>query len=223
MQPDRTGQYYSVHSMINSSSNPNMWLGLESSSCLPNLFVSHQTMLYMPMVIVTKKRYFSHQKKKKRSMEGGWVCRTCQLPNFNWRTKCQRCSGPFGRENTCAPGPRIRAYRPGDWFCDAGLCRAHNFATRQYCFRCGIIKSIPFYNGSAGYRNPVFPPVSFNFLGQSQRVAKISRRGWTAGDWFCLRPYCNAHNYGTRVQCYKCKAPKDLVSTNLVASGLQNP
>ncbi|KAI3825999.1 hypothetical protein L1987_00038 [Smallanthus sonchifolius] len=151
--------------------------------------------------------------KKEKSMAGDWVCGTCQRQNFHWRTKCRRCNEPFvslSLVQTCAHVPRVRNYTPGDWFCDAGLCRAHNFANRQFCFKCGVIKSIPPFDASVGYHNPVLPPVNFEILGQ--RVARISRRGWTTGDWFCCRPDCNAHNYGPRIQCYKCKSPRDLVS-----------
>ncbi|KAK9058906.1 hypothetical protein SSX86_023751 [Deinandra increscens subsp. villosa] len=122
-----------------------------------------------------------------KSMARDWVCRKCQIPNFNWRKKCRRCNEPFVdpcQVHTSAPGPRVRNFRPGDWYCDAELCRAHNFATRQFCFKCGLIKSVPSFGGSVGYHNPVLPPVNFAILGQ--RVARISRRGWTTGDWFSL-------------------------------------
>lgn len=121
-------------------------------------------------------------------MAEDWVCSTCQHVNFNWRKKCQRCKEPFvvvSRVRTCATGPRVRNVRPGDWFCDAGLCRAHNFANRQFCFKCGVIKSVPSFGASVGYHNPVFPPVSFDVA--CRRIASISRRGWTTGDWFCCR------------------------------------
>ncbi|KAI3684007.1 hypothetical protein L1987_84529 [Smallanthus sonchifolius] len=62
--------------------------------------------------------------KKEKSMAGDWVCGTCQRHNFHWRTKCRRCNEPFvslSQVQICAPVPRVRNFRPGDWFCDAGL------------------------------------------------------------------------------------------------------
>ncbi|KAI3743634.1 hypothetical protein L1987_61344 [Smallanthus sonchifolius] len=146
-------------------------------------------------------------------MRGDWICGTCQYLNFGWRIKCQRCDESFvGLSKVCAnaPRPRVCNFRPGDWFCNAGVCRAHNYASRRFCYKCGAVKRIPFLGGSVGYYNPVFPPMIFGFLGP--RAARISRRGWRTGDWFCGRPDCNAHNFGDRVRCYKCNSLRELVS-----------
>ncbi|KAF5784530.1 putative Zinc finger, RanBP2-type [Helianthus annuus] len=144
-------------------------------------------------------------------MRGDWNCATCQRLNFRRRTKCYRCGeshAGLSRVRNNAPTPRVCEFRPGDWFCAAVGCQAHNFADRCVCIKCGALKSIPFFFG-VGHYTPVFPPVIFGF--PDQGFARISRRGWRIGDWFCGRRDCNAHNYGDRVQCFKCDSPRELV------------
>ncbi|KAG6772778.1 hypothetical protein POTOM_024198 [Populus tomentosa] len=85
------------------------------------------------------------------SRPGDWNCRSCQHLNFQRRDSCQRCGDPrpgerdhygsFGGRSSGGSfgftGPDVR---PGDWYCTAGNCGAHNFASRSSCFKCGVSK-----------------------------------------------------------------------------------
>lgn len=132
---------------------------------------------------------FSVLLQKKRSMPGDWVCESCQRLNFNWRQYCRKCNKPFvGKKGTNTQeqhSPRIVYFRPGDWYCDAGVCRAHNYASRYNCFKCGAVKIMPSFGGSLQYYNHVFPHMNFGFYGIMGGL--VSRRGWMPGDWFCGR------------------------------------
>nr|GFA63328.1 zinc finger, RanBP2-type [Tanacetum cinerariifolium] len=33
--------------------------------------------------------------------------------------------------------------------------------------------------------------------------------GWKTGDWICNRYGCGTHNYASRMECYKCKSPRE--------------
>lgn len=146
-------------------------------------------------------------------MPGDWVCESCQRLNFNWRQYCRKCNKPFvskkGTNTQEQHSPRIVYFRPGDWYCDAGVCRAHNYASRYNCFKCGAVKIMPSFGGSLQYYNHVFPHMNFGFYGIMGGL--ISRRGWMPGDWFCGRSDCNAHNYGSRMKCFKCYSSRELV------------
>ncbi|GAY60036.1 hypothetical protein CUMW_199000, partial [Citrus unshiu] len=81
---------------------------------------------------------------------GDWNCRSCQHLNFQRRDSCQRCGDPRSSSDFCGFGGRGGGssfgfgtgsdVRPGDWYCSAGNCGAHNFASRSSCFKCGAFK-----------------------------------------------------------------------------------
>ena len=87
--------------------------------------------------------------------------------------------GSYNRRYTSMSGPKLR---PGDWVCE---CYAHNFASRDNCYKCGKAKADidPSKAAAAG------PP------------AKPVR----TGDWYCV---CGAHNFSGRQSCYKCNREK---------------
>lgn len=148
-------------------------------------------------------------------LPGDWICGSCQYLNYFWRRTCRRCNEPVIGQNRIlkfGSNPRNFNFRPGDWFCDVGLCRAHNFARRRICYKCGALKSMLSFGGSIGYYNSVFPPMTSGF--QCQRVGRLGHhhRGWRVGDWFCGRAGCNAHNYGARVLCFRCNSSRELLS-----------
>ncbi|XVF74704.1 hypothetical protein PTKIN_Ptkin13bG0132800 [Pterospermum kingtungense] len=117
---------------------------------------------------------------------GDWNCRSCQHLNFQRRDSCQRCGesrlGDFGgygggRSGSSfgfTPGSDVR---PGDWYCTAGNCGTHNFASRSTCFTCGAFK-----DDSAAGGIDCDMPRSRGFGG--------NRSGWKSGDWICTR-FCS--------------------------------
>uniref|UniRef100_A0A0E0JX25 RanBP2-type domain-containing protein n=1 Tax=Oryza punctata TaxID=4537 RepID=A0A0E0JX25_ORYPU len=40
-------------------------------------------------------------------------------------------------------------------------------------------------------------------------AARTSRPGWKSGDWICTRSGCNEHNFASRMECFRCNAPRD--------------
>ncbi|MBA0691063.1 hypothetical protein Goari_008711, partial [Gossypium aridum] len=113
---------------------------------------------------------------------GDWNCRSCQHLNFQRRDSCQRC-GEFrsgdhfgsyggGRGGSSLGFTTGSDVRPGDWYCTAGNCGTHNFASRSSCFKCGAFKDDP----AGGFDSDV--PRSRGFGGGN-------RSGWKSGDWIC--------------------------------------
>ncbi|XP_054782482.1 uncharacterized protein LOC129289695 [Prosopis cineraria] len=150
------------------------------------------------------------------SRPGDWTCRSCQHLNFQRRDMCQRCgdskygdfgyggvrmttttmgSSSFGFNSTASTGSDVR---PGDWYCSAGSCGAHNFASRSSCFKCGAFK------------DDFASAFSTNDFSCSRPFgAASSRPSWKSGDWICNRSGCNEHNFASRMECFKCSAPRD--------------
>uniref|UniRef100_A0A0E0DWM1 RanBP2-type domain-containing protein n=1 Tax=Oryza meridionalis TaxID=40149 RepID=A0A0E0DWM1_9ORYZ len=133
---------------------------------------------------------------------GDWNCKSCQHLNFSRRDYCQRCHTPrqdLPLGDGYVPGGVLTSLdiRPGDWYCNCGY---HNFASRASCFKCGaIVKDLPAGQGG-GVTN-----------GDFARALDSSavRAGWKAGDWICARPGCNVHNFASRIECYRCNAPRE--------------
>ena len=101
-----------------------------------------------------------------------------------------------------APSPNSSAgvRRPGDWTCVS--CYAHNFASRDACFRCRVGRA------DAGAR----ADASSDASGYSQGGAKAgseqggpSAGSFRPGDWIC--DGCRAHNFASRSACFRCRAP----------------
>ncbi|XP_052207398.1 putative RNA-binding protein involved in heterochromatin assembly [Diospyros lotus] len=130
------------------------------------------------------------------SRPGDWNCRSCQHLNFQRRDSCHRCDEPrIGGGSSSfgfTTGPDVR---PGDWYCAVGNCGTHNFASRSTCFKCGAFKDD---NSSGGFNGGR----SFGFGGGS-------RSGWKSGDWICNRPGCKEHNFASRMECFRCGAPRE--------------
>ncbi|XP_034683891.1 TATA-binding protein-associated factor 2N-like [Vitis riparia] len=146
------------------------------------------------------------------SRPGDWNCRSCQYLNFQRRDSCQRCGEPrpgdrgdyggFSRGSSSFgfTGPDVR---PGDWYCTIGNCGAHNFASRSSCFKCGGLKD----ESSGGYEGDMSRPRGFGF--GSGGSSGSGRSGWKSGDWICNRSGCNEHNFASRMECFRCNAPRD--------------
>ncbi|XP_028753840.1 zinc finger Ran-binding domain-containing protein 2-like [Neltuma alba] len=120
-----------------------------------------------------------------------WLCGVCQHVNFKRRDACQRCGYPkFGgtEASSCGNNKNSEALMPGDWFCSAENCGAHNYASRSKCYRCAAFKDDN--AGSDGYG-----------LGSS-----LPPPGWKPGDWMCSS--CGAHNYACREECFRCNNTK---------------
>ncbi|PON57902.1 zinc finger protein [Parasponia andersonii] len=158
------------------------------------------------------------------SRPGDWNCRSCNHLNFQRRESCQRCGEgrPAGGERTSGDyggfggragggsfgfttGPDVR---PGDWYCAIGNCGAHNFASRSSCYKCGAFKDDSSTGGGGGGYEAELPRMrGYGFGGGGS-----SRSGWKSGDWICTRSDCNEHNFASRMECFRCNAPRDSCS-----------
>ncbi|ESR40443.1 hypothetical protein KPL70_020678 [Citrus sinensis] len=140
---------------------------------------------------------------------GDWNCRSCQHLNFQRRDSCQRCGDPRSSGDFCGFGGRGGGssfgfgtgsdVRPGDWYCSAGNCGAHNFASRSSCFKCGAFKD----DVAGGGFDCDMPRSRGSSFGGG------NRSGWKSGDWICTRSGCNEHNFASRMECFRCNAPRD--------------
>ncbi|KAL2517584.1 Ran BP2/NZF zinc finger-like superfamily protein [Abeliophyllum distichum] len=145
---------------------------------------------------------------------GDWNCRSCQYLNFQRRDSCQKCGDPrpgergdygsFGGGRGALSfgltGPDVR---PGDWYCSVSNCGAHNFASRSSCFKCGALKDdCSGGGGGGGFDSEMSRARGFGFGGSS-------RSGWKSGDWICTRSDCNEHNFASRMECFRCNAPRE--------------
>ncbi|GLT97637.1 hypothetical protein SLE2022_151920 [Rubroshorea leprosula] len=149
------------------------------------------------------------------SRPGDWYCGSCQHLNFQWRDSCQRCGEPRpswersdggisggGRGSSgFIPGPDVR---PGDWYCTMPNCGAHNFASRSSCFKCGATND----ESSTSARVHEGSDMS-RMRGFGLSSGSTSRTGWKSGDWICTRSGCNQHNFASRMECFRCNAPRD--------------
>ncbi|KAK8937259.1 hypothetical protein KSP39_PZI011950 [Platanthera zijinensis] len=154
---------------------------------------------------------------------GDWNCRACQHLNFSRRDSCQRCgeqrSGGGDRSDYGSFGGGRGAssfgfstgsdVRPGDWYCQ---CSAHNFASRSSCFKCGGFKEDSSVGSGGGGGNlDVDVPRSrgYGFGSGGGGGGGGGRAGWKSGDWICTRSGCNEHNFASRMECFRCNAPRD--------------
>ncbi|XP_010535128.1 PREDICTED: uncharacterized RNA-binding protein C17H9.04c-like [Tarenaya hassleriana] len=154
---------------------------------------------------------------------GDWNCRSCSHLNFQRRESCQRCgdsrssvgAGDFGGYAGISGG-RAAAMsaalgfttgsdvRPGDWYCTLGNCGTHNFASRSCCFKCGAFKDD---SASAAAAAGIFDGDMMR-----SRLAGGGRSSWKSGDWICTRFGCNEHNFASRMECFRCSAPRDFTN-----------
>ncbi|KAE8714184.1 Zinc finger family protein, putative isoform 1 [Hibiscus syriacus] len=92
--------------------------------------------------------------------------------------------------------------RTGDWMCAA--CQHQNFKKREACQRCAY----PKYGGpdvSTYLYNRTEILAGDCMMGSESRVPP----GWKTGDWMCTRYGCGVHNYASRIECFRCKTPRD--------------
>ncbi|KAK7330141.1 hypothetical protein VNO77_24327 [Canavalia gladiata] len=68
-----------------------------------------------------------------------------------------------------------------------GVCQHINFKKRDICQSCGYLK----------------------YGGPDPSTYRCNRTGTLAGDWFCTAMNCEAHNYASRSNCYRCGSRKD--------------
>ncbi|CAI9298422.1 unnamed protein product [Lactuca saligna] len=130
---------------------------------------------------------------------GDWMCGSCQHINFKKRDACQRCQCPkfaTPAEMTNYGIDRTEVLA-GDWYCSTFNCGSHNYASRTVCYRCGVPKDYTtaamIAASTAGY-----------YTHDSSALP-----GWKSGDWVCNRVGCGVHNYASRMECYKCKTPRE--------------
>uniref|UniRef100_A0A1D1ZJC4 Putative RNA-binding protein C17H9.04c n=1 Tax=Anthurium amnicola TaxID=1678845 RepID=A0A1D1ZJC4_9ARAE len=135
---------------------------------------------------------------------GDWNCRCCQYHNFSRRDVCQKCgeprSGEYGGVVSLGGGSAGGAdVRPGDWYCSS--CSYHNFANRANCLKCSAFRD----DSATGFDGGDAPRIrGYAFSGGG-----AVRVPWKTGDWICTMSGCNVHNYASRMECYKCHAPRE--------------
>ncbi|XP_021741359.1 zinc finger Ran-binding domain-containing protein 2-like [Chenopodium quinoa] len=146
------------------------------------------------------------------SSPGDWLCGACQHVNFKKRESCQKCSFskygsqadiPYYIANTKSSRTEVLA---GDWYCQTMNCGAHNYASRTSCFRCGNLKC-DYGTVGVGYGTGDMMMGAGGYSSEQQQQQLMP--GWKAGDWICMRPGCGLHNYACRMECYKCRLPRD--------------
>ncbi|KAG0486355.1 hypothetical protein HPP92_008450 [Vanilla planifolia] len=145
----------------------------------------------------------SHRFEKMNRKPGDWTCRSCQHLNFSRRDSCQRCGEPrefagFGSGRGgggSSFGFTGADVRPGDWYCQ---CGAHNFASRSSCFKCGGFKEETSVGGGS-LDGEVPRSRGFGFW----------RRRWRWPLRVEIRSGCNEHNFASRMECFRCNAPRD--------------
>ncbi|CAL9182811.1 unnamed protein product [Musa hybrid cultivar] len=139
---------------------------------------------------------------------GDWNCSLCQHHNFSRRDSCQQCGHPrlcsgdfsdyagLGGGRVGSSFGAVSEVRPGDWYCS---CGGHNFASRSSCHSCGAFRDESAVGVIGGFDN--------SEMAGSQGIT-YGGGGWKSGDWLCTRSGCNHHNFASRRECYRCKAPK---------------
>uniref|UniRef100_A0A7N0TZI8 RanBP2-type domain-containing protein n=1 Tax=Kalanchoe fedtschenkoi TaxID=63787 RepID=A0A7N0TZI8_KALFE len=137
---------------------------------------------------------------------GDWMCGACEHMNFKKRDSCQKCGyskfgGPLPTDISSAYGCNRTEVLAGDWYCCAMSCGAHNYASRPSCYRCGAAKDDPY---AGGYGANLMAS-----CGGFSCDANGAIPGWKTGDWICARYGCGMHNYASRLECYKCKTPRE--------------
>ncbi|KAJ6742774.1 ZINC FINGER PROTEIN [Salix viminalis] len=130
---------------------------------------------------------------------GDWMCSACQHQNFKKRETCQRCGYPkYGGPDPATYICNATKVLAGDWYCTAMNCQAHNYASRSSCYSCGALKND---HAAGGYGS--------NAYGSD---GSADPPGWKTGDWVCTRFGCGVHNYACRMECFKCRTPRDQYS-----------
>lgn len=92
--------------------------------------------------------------------------------------------------------------RPGDWNCRS--CQHLNFQRRDSCQRCGDSKYGDRVDYAAAFGGRGGGGSSFGLNNGSSDVR--------LGDWYCASANCGAHNFASRLSCFKCGAFKDDLS-----------
>nr|KAJ0189904.1 hypothetical protein LSAT_V11C800412760 [Lactuca sativa] len=142
---------------------------------------------------------FNLNLQQKKMSNGDWMCGACQHINFKKRDACQRCQCPKFATPTEMSNYGIDRTEvlAGDWYCSTFNCGSHNYASRTVCYRCGALKDYTttamIAASTAGY-----------YTHDSSALP-----GWKSGDWVCNRLGCGVHNYASRMECYKCKTPRE--------------
>ena len=133
---------------------------------------------------------------------GDWTCARCNAHCFASRNSCFRCKrgkdeGPEGsfsppggtsKASSEAGGPGAGVFRAGDWIC--GSCSAHNFQSRDHCFKCSNAKT-----GNEA------PPQS-----EGSRDGGPQTENFRSGDWICGS--CSAHCFSSRQTCFRCSSAR---------------
>ena len=181
---------------------------------------------------------------------GDWSCSSCNAHNYANREQCFKCGKPKGEGDMVVGGDRGaggggagdyggnfggggfgrgRPMKPGDWMCS---CYAHNYASRDVCYKCGKSKAEAQVNpqevvgyggggggygggyggggygggyGGGGYGGGYSGSYGGSFGGGGGGGGR-GGRDMRPGDWMCQQ--CNAHNFASRDACFRCGKAK---------------
>lgn len=119
-----------------------------------------------------------------------WDCPQCGYSNFGSRSECNDC-GCFRSKafKNDSKKKEKENKKKGDWTCSCGEL---NFASRSECRKCQKIKAC-FVTGITIIENA---------------PSLVPSTDVKPGDWLC--PKCSINNFGTRVVCFKCSAPRNV-------------
>lgn len=168
-----------------------------------------------------------------------WNCDECSAMNFARRTECFQCgsarvggsggsphspsrrgdggggklsgSGDWGVESDAPVSKSARSNRQ-NWLCSD--CKSSNFRTRTVCWQCGSAAPADWRAESNT------PSVHFDREGfqddKNSKPAEGKMNSWKKDDdWTCAK--CFSKNFRSRMDCYRCGAPKLAVSSKRTA------
>lgn len=161
-----------------------------------------------------------------------WLCKMCRERNFARRTDCFKCRVPRPPDAELVQAPSMSA--PADGSTLTGMVKSYNKKGFGFIMVFGHNSPDVFYtreNVSQRLMHPDMPGEQVKFELFRERGKLVARNIRPIGDdcskggnkgmigsreafrnsseegqWRC--PFCNEHNFARRLECFKCKVPK---------------
>eukprot|EP00472_Partenskyella_glossopodia_P003175 CAMPEP_0197531244 /NCGR_PEP_ID=MMETSP1318-20131121/34772_1 /TAXON_ID=552666 /ORGANISM="Partenskyella glossopodia, Strain RCC365" /LENGTH=492 /DNA_ID=CAMNT_0043087389 /DNA_START=73 /DNA_END=1551 /DNA_ORIENTATION=- len=107
-------------------------------------------------------------------------------------------------------------FRAGDWLCK--MCQAHNFASRNKCFKCAAPRDPPSNFKMGDWMCPLCAAHNYRskrncFKCGGGKPQTEGRNGIRPGDWICLS--CGAHNFKDKLNCFNCFTRKPFMAPQM--------